>query len=66
MIEIPPEHLPVKFLLFDLNGRILQSIRLKNTDSFLNIDLTALESGMYFYLILTDQALVNGKIEVIK
>jgi hypothetical protein len=66
MIEIPPEHLPMEFLLFDLNGRMLQSIRLKNTDSFLNIDLTALESGMYFYLILTDQALVNGKIEVIK
>jgi hypothetical protein len=67
IIEIPPEHTgPIEYYLFDLNGKILQSLRLKNTDSFLNIDLTALESGMYFYLILTDQALVNGKIEVIK
>jgi hypothetical protein len=67
IIEIPTEHLgPIEFFLFDLNGKILQSLQLKNTDSLLNIDLTAVESGMYFYLILTDQALVNGKIEVIK
>lgn len=67
VIEIPPEHQgPMEFFLFDLNGRILQSHRFTGNDSKLNIDLTAVESGLYFYLIRTSQALVNGKIEVIK
>ena len=67
MIEIPPDHLgPIDFFLFDLNGKTLQSLHLKNPGSKLTVDLTGVENGIYLYLIRTRQAVVNGKIEVIK
>ena len=67
MIEIPPDHLgPIDFFLFDLNGKTLQSLHLINPGSKLTVDLTGVESGIYLYLIRTRQAVVNGKIEVIK
>jgi len=67
MIEIPPDHLgPIDFFLFDLNGKTLQTLHSKNTEGTLVIDLAGVESGIYFYLIRTNQAVVNGKVEVIK
>ncbi len=67
IIEIPPDHLgPIDFFLFDLNGKTLQSLHSKITGKNLTIDLTGVESGIYFYMIRTRQAVVNGKIEVIK
>ncbi len=67
MIEIPPDHLgPIDFFLFDLNGKTLQLLHLINPGSKLTVDLTGVESGIYLYLIRTRQAVVNGKIEVIK
>ena len=67
MIEIPPDYLgPIDFFLFDLNGKTLQTLHLKITERTLVIDLTGVESGIYFYLIRNSQAVVNGKIEVIK
>jgi len=66
-IEIPPDHQgPVNFILFDLNGKMIQSLHLKITGANLIIDLSEVGSGIYFYLIRTRQAVVNGKIEVIK
>ena len=67
IIEIPPDHMgPLEFFLFDLNGKTLQSLHSKITGRTLTIDLTTVESGIYLYLIKTRQAVVNGKIEVIK
>ena len=67
IIEIPPDHMgPLEFFLFDLNGKTLQSLQSKNTGRTLTIDLTTVENGIYLYLIKTRQAVVNGKIEVIK
>jgi len=67
IIELPPEHVgPIDFYLFDLNGRILQSFYSENTENQLHIDLSGVDSGLYLYLIKTGQAVVNGKIEVIK
>jgi len=67
MIEIPPDHLgPIDFFLFDLNGKTLQSLHSKTTGRMLSVDLTGVESGIYFYLIKTRLSVVNGKIEVIK
>jgi hypothetical protein len=67
IIEIPPEYMgPLEFFLFDLNGKTLQSLHSKNTGRTLTIDLTTVDSGIYLYLIKTRQAVVNGKIEVIK
>ena len=67
MIDIPPDHLgPVDFYLFDMNGRILQTLHSSNSERTMRIDLTTLESGIYLYMIKTRQAIVNGKIEVIK
>ena len=57
---------PIDFFLFDLNGKSLQTIHSKASGRNLIIDMTGMESGIYFYLINTRQALVNGKIEVIK
>jgi hypothetical protein len=66
-IEIPSQHRgAIEFSLVDLNGKILQLHHFKNTGSLLKIDLTTVDSGMYFYLLKTDQSLVNGKIQVIK
>ena len=67
MIEIPPDHQgPIDFYLFDLNGKSLQSLHSKTTKRTLTIDLSGVKNGIYFYLIKTRQAVVNGKIEVIK
>jgi hypothetical protein len=67
IIELPPDQQgPIDFCLFDLNGRMLQSLHSRNALSPLQIDLTGVESGMYLYLIKTRKAVVNGKIEVIK
>lgn len=66
-IEIPANHHgPIDFFLFDLNGKTLQSFHSIISERTLTIDLTRVESGIYFYLIKTRQAVVNGKIEVIK
>jgi hypothetical protein len=67
MIDLPPDHVgQVDFYLFDLNGRMLQTHHSSGTESSLHIDLSGMESGIYLYLIKTRQAVVNGKIEVIK
>jgi len=67
MIDIPPYYQgPIDFFLFDLNGKTLQTLHSKITERTLVIDLTGVESGIYFYLIRNSQAVVNGKIEVIK
>jgi len=67
IIEIPPDHQGlIDYFLFDLNGKMLQSLHSEKTGSKLTIDLTGVESGIFFYLIRTRQAVVNGKIEVIK
>jgi len=66
-IEIPSQHQgSIEFYLIDLKGKVLQSHHFKSKGSLLKIDLTAVESGMYFYLLKTDRSLVNGKIQVIK
>jgi hypothetical protein len=66
-IEFPPDHQgSIDFFLFDLNGKTLQSLHSNISGRYLTIDLTGVESGIYFYLIRTRQAVVNGKIEVIK
>jgi hypothetical protein len=66
-IEIPEGHAgPIEFFLFDLNGKLLQSLHTTYAISELNIDLTGVESGIYLYLIKTGLSVVNGKIEVIK
>ncbi len=67
IIEIPPDHLgPIDFFLFDMNGKMLQSLHPKITHRNLTVDLAGVESGIYFYLIKTSRSVVNGKIEVIK
>jgi hypothetical protein len=67
IIDLPPDHMgPWDFYLFDLNGRILQTLHSSGTESSLRIDLSGMESGMYLYLLKTRQVVVNGKIEVIK
>ena len=67
MIEFPPDLTgPADIVLFDLNGKILKSLQLKNTGGVLTIDLSAFESGMYFYMIKTRKDVINGKIEIIK
>jgi len=66
-IEIPPDHQgPLDYFLFDLNGRVLQSKHSNSSGEQLNIDLSGVESGIYFYLIKTRSSVVNGKLEVIK
>jgi hypothetical protein len=67
IIDLPSGHQgPVDFDLFDLNGRKLQSIHVPDAGNQFHIDLSRIENGVYFYLIRTRQAAVNGKIEVIK
>lgn len=67
IIVMPPEHQgPVEFNLFDLNGRKLQSRQLSSSGDKIHVDLSDVGSGMYFFLIRTRQAVVNGKLEVIK
>lgn len=67
VIEIPEEHMgPIEFFLYDLNGKRLLTLHTKASESRMNIDLSGLETGIYLYLIRTRQAVVNGKIEVIK
>jgi hypothetical protein len=67
VIEIPEEHMgPIEFFLFELNGKRLQTLHTKASESSMNIDLSGLETGIYLYLLRTRQAVVNGKIEVIK
>ena len=66
-IEIPPEHQgPVDFLLFDLNGKKLQSYHLQTAYKNLRVDLSMLESGIYFYRLRTRLTVIHGKIEVLK
>ena len=66
-IILPPEHRgPVKFNLFDLNGRLLQSRQILSSGDKIHVDLSDVGSGMYFYLISTQHAVVNGKLEIIK
>jgi hypothetical protein len=57
---------PLEFSLFDLNGRLLQSRQFVSIGDEMHVDLTAVGSGMYFYLIRTPNAVFNGKLEVIK
>lgn len=67
IIELPPEHQgPAAFYLYDINGRLLRSMQTGSTGSRLRIDLSQVENGLYLYLLKTRQAVVNGKIEVIK
>jgi hypothetical protein len=66
-IGIPPEHQgPLDFFLFDINGRMLQSIHSKSKTGEFTVELNGVENGIYLYLIKTRSAVVNGKIEVIK
>lgn len=66
-ITIPPDHQgPLDLYLFDINGKMLQSLHLNFVAEKLTIDLAGMENGIYFYLIKTNYAVVNGKIEVIK
>jgi len=67
IIELPPDHLDfIDFYLFDLNGRMLQRLHWAQPGSQLHVDLSGIENGIYLYRIRTGQAVVNGKIEVIK
>lgn len=67
IIEIPLGHQgPIDFFLFDLNGKTLQSLHSKTTGTKHTVDLSGVESGIYFYLIRTGKTVKNGKIEVIK
>jgi hypothetical protein len=67
VIEIPSEDQgPLDFFLFDINGRILQSLHSTGKVDMLTIDLNGVDDGIYFYLIKTSSSVVNDKIEVIK
>lgn len=66
-IAIPADHQgPLDLYLFDINGKMLQSTHLKAVVEKVTLDLAGMENGIYFYLIKTSYAVVNGKIEVIK
>jgi CotH kinase protein/Chitobiase/beta-hexosaminidase C-terminal domain/Secretion system C-terminal sorting domain/Lamin Tail Domain len=66
-IVIPSNHQgPIELYLFDMNGKMLQSLHSKTNPRTLSINLSTIESGMYFYLIRTWNSVVNGKLEVIK
>jgi hypothetical protein len=67
ILDLPPDFQgPLYFYLFDLNGRLLKSLQTISTGKQLHIDLTRMDSGIYFFLIKTRESLINGKIEVIK
>jgi len=67
ILEIPPEHQgPIDFVLFDLNGKTLQSVHSNINQQNLVIDLWSVQNGMYFYLIKTRLSVVNGKLVVFK
>lgn len=67
IIELPPAYPdPVDFILFDINGKRLKSLHFPGGNRELNIDLTGVGSGIYIYLIKTDQSVINGKIQVIR
>ena len=67
IFEMPPD-LPgsIELYLFDLNGRMLQRLHWTQAESQIHMDLSGLENGIYFYRIKTGQAVVNGKLEIIK
>ncbi len=53
------------FRIFDLNGRQVHEIRLDKNAGSIELDLTALNSGMYFYALYSNhQVLKSGKIVV--
>lgn len=63
-LEFSGNEVPVKFMLYDRNGRLIKSYSLGDGQAFMNYDLSSLNDGVYFYNIHFNKGVKGGKLSV--